>query len=191
MSRSRSFFLLVAALLALNFLAACSTQPQKPVEPPDTRAADEAAIRANVVAWSQASQGKDVNKALSFYADDAIQMPDRGALIRGKENMRKGWEQMLATPGPGLTFATTGVEVARSGDIAYEYGTYDYATKDAKGRVHDEKGKYLVAWKKQADGSWKVAVDIDNPDAARPAPAPVAAKRKTTARKRRRRNAAS
>jgi uncharacterized protein (TIGR02246 family) len=181
MARSRSFLLLVAALFAMNFVVACSTQPQKPVQPPDTRAADEAAIRANVVAWSQASQAKDVNKALSFYADDAIQMPDRGALVKGKENIRKGWEQMLALPGPGLTFATTGVEVARSGDIAYEYGTYDFATKDKKGRVYNEKGKYLVCWKKQADGSWKVAVDMDNPDAA-PAPPP---KRKTAARKRR------
>ena len=189
MARSRSLFLFVAALFALNFLAACSTQPQKPVEPPDTRAADEATIRANVVAWSQASQAKDVNKALSFYADDAIQMPDRGALVKGRENMRKGWEQMFALPGPGLTFATTGVEVARSGDIAYEYGTYDLATKDAKGRAHDEKGKYLVAWKKQADGSWKAVVDIDNPDAAPLPPAP--AKRKTAAHKRRHRKTAS
>jgi uncharacterized protein (TIGR02246 family) len=188
MARSRSLFLFVAALFALNFLAACSTQPQKPVEPPDTRAADEATIRANVVAWSQASQAKDVNKALSFYADDAIQMPDRGALVKGRENMRKGWEQMFALPGPGLTFATTGVEVARSGDIAYEYGTYDLATKDAKGRAHDEKGKYLVAWKKQADGSWKAVVDIDNPDGA---PAQAPAKRKTAAHKRRHRKTAS
>jgi uncharacterized protein (TIGR02246 family) len=188
MSRSRSFLLLLAALFAMNSLVACSSQPQKPVQPPDTRAADEAAIRANVVAWSQAAQAKDLNKALSFYADDAIQMPDRAALIKGKENMRKGWEQMLATPGPGLTFATAGVEVARSGDIAYEYGTYDFVTKDKKGRTHDEKGKYLVGWKKQADGAWKVAVDIDNPDAA---PAPVAAKRKTATHKRRRHKAAA
>lgn len=180
MSRSRSYVLLMAALFTMNFVAACSNE--KPAPPPDTRAADEAAIRANVVAWSQASQAKDVNKALSFYADDAIQMPDRAELIKGKENMRKDWEQMLAMPGPGLSFATTGVEVARSGDIAYEYGTYDFATKDKKGQIHDEKGKYLVAWKKQADGSWKVAVDIDNPDAA---PAPPPAKRKTAAHKRR------
>jgi ketosteroid isomerase-like protein len=97
---------------------------------------------------------------------------------------------MLAMPGPGLTFATTGVEVARSGDLAYEYGTYDFATKDKKGEITDEKGKYVVVWKKQADGSWKVAADIDNLDAA-PAPPPPAAKRKSVAGKRRHRKTAS
>jgi uncharacterized protein (TIGR02246 family) len=186
MSRSRTFFSFVTALLVVAFLAACSTP--KPAPPPDTRAADEAAIRAAVIDWSAASQAKDVNKAVSFYADDAVQLADKGPLVKGKENIRKGWEEMLALQGPGLTFATTAVEVARSGDLAYEYGTYDFATKDKNGKITDEKGKYVVVWKKQADGSWKVAVDIDNPDAA---PAPPPARRKPATHKKRRRRTAS
>jgi uncharacterized protein (TIGR02246 family) len=190
MACSRPFLLLAASLFAMNFIAGCSTQPKQPAQPLDNRAADEAAIRAAVVAWSQASEAKDVDKVVAFYTDDAIQMPDRGAIIQGKENIRKGWAGMLAEPGPGLTFATTAVVVARSGDIAYEYGTFDFATKDKKGRIHDEKGKYLTAWKKQADGTWKVAVDIDNPDAPAAA-APAATKRKAVTHKRRHRRTTS
>ena len=183
MLRSRSFSLLLAALFVMNFVAACSNSGTKTApQPPDTRAADEAAIRAAVIEWSKAAQAKDVNKAVSFYADDAMQFVDKGPLVKGKDNIRTGWEQMLTLPGSGLTFATTGVEVARSGDMAYEYGTYDFAKADKKGNVIDEKGKYVLVWKKQADGSWKVAADIDNRDAA-PAPQPV--KRKHAARKRR------
>jgi uncharacterized protein (TIGR02246 family) len=185
MPRSRSFSLLLAALFVMNFVAACSNSGTKtPAQSPDTRAADEAAIRATVIEWSKAAQAKDVNKAVSFYADDAMQFIDKGPLVTGKDNIRTVWEQMLAQPGPGLTFATTGVEVAHSGDMAYEYGIYDFATEDKKGKIIDEKGKYVVVWKKQADGSWKVAADIDNRDAA-PAPQPV--KRKHAARKRRHR----
>jgi uncharacterized protein (TIGR02246 family) len=186
MSRSRSLFLLLVALLAMNFVAACSNQQKQAAQPPDTRAADEAAIRAAVIDWSKAAQAKDANKATSFYADDAMQFDDKGPLVKGKDNIRAGWEQMLAMPGPGLTFATTGVEVARSGELAYEYGTYDFATRDKKGEITDEKGKYVTVWKKQADGSWKVAADIDNRDAA-PAPPPPAAKHKPAAHKKRRR----
>ncbi|MGB7752425.1 MAG: DUF4440 domain-containing protein, partial [Candidatus Acidiferrales bacterium] len=58
----------------------------------------------------------------------------------------------------------TTIEVARSGEIAYESGTYDYVTTDKKGKSTDEKGKYVVIWKKQNDNSWKAAVDIDNTD---------------------------
>jgi uncharacterized protein (TIGR02246 family) len=185
MRRSLSILSLLAALFVMNFVGACSnSNPKTPAQPPDTRAADEAAIRAAVIDWSKAAQAKDVNKAVSFYADDAMRFADKGPLVQGKDNIRTGWEQMLALPGPGLTFATTGVEVARAGDMAYEYGTYDFATNDKKGNVVDEKGKYVVVWKKQADGSWKVAADIDNRDAA-PAPQPV--KRNHATRKRKHR----
>jgi uncharacterized protein (TIGR02246 family) len=153
-----------------SLIAGCSTgggdqpRPQVAVQPADSRAADEAAIRAASAAWSQASAAKDVDKAVSFYTDDAVQMSPRGPSVRGKENIQKGWAGMLATPGPGLSFQTTSVEVARSGDIAYETGTYDFATTDKNGKANDEKGKYVVIWKKQSDGSWKAAVDMDNSD---------------------------
>jgi ketosteroid isomerase-like protein len=93
-----------------------------------------------------------------------VQFPDKGPAAKGKENIRKNWAPLLAAPGPGLSFQTTTVEIARSGEIAYETGTYNFATADKKGKSTDEKGKYVVVWKKQTDGSWKVVVDIDNPD---------------------------
>jgi ketosteroid isomerase-like protein len=65
------------------------------------------------------------------------------------------WAQMLALPGPDLTFQTIAVDVARSADLAYETGTYDFAISNNKNKVKDEKGKYVVVWKKQDDGSWK------------------------------------
>jgi|SRR5215469_12581367 len=192
MSKSRSrVSYSFAAFVALNLLAACS----KPAPPPDTRATDEAAIRAASSDWSKASQAKDAAKAMSFYGDTAMQFPDNGPLVQGKDNIRAGWEKMFALPGPGLSFVTTGVEVARSGDLAYEYGTYDFATQDKNGKVNDEKGKYITIWKKQPDGSWKVAADIDNPDAAAAAPAATpqhtAAKRKPATHKKRRRRSPS
>ncbi len=183
MLRFRSFSLFLAALFVMNLAVACSNSGTKTAaQPPDTRVADEAAIRAASIEWSKAAQAKDLNKAVSFYADDAMVFADKGPLEKGKENIRADWEQVLALPGPGLTWTTTGVDVARAGDMAYEYGAYDFATADKKGNIIDAKGKYVLVWKKQADGSWKVAIDIDNHDAA-PAPRPV--KRKHAARKRR------
>jgi ketosteroid isomerase-like protein len=84
--------------------------------------------------------------------------------VQGKENIRKGWQQMLlvALPGPGLGFSAAEVEVARSGDLAWEHGTYAFATTDKKGKTTTEKGKCVTGWKKQPDGAWKVVADIDN-----------------------------
>ena len=56
------------------------------------------------------------------------------------------------------------IEVARSGDIGYAIGTFEGVVDDAP-----VKGKYVEIWKKQADGSWKVAADMFSPDSP-PAP---------------------
>lgn len=168
MPRSHRLPVLMVALFALSFSSSCfqegakdaSAERQKEMQ--QSLAADEAAIRATSAAWSQASQAKDVDKAVSFYADDALEFVNHGSLLKGKDEIRKEWATMLGAPGPGLSFATTGLEVARSGELAYEYGTYELVTLDKKKKATDEKGKYVVIWKKQADGSWKAAVDIDN-----------------------------
>jgi len=153
-------YLLWAVSLAM---CACSQSAQQ-AQAPDTRAADETAIRAASADWSKAAQAKDLDKCVAPFADDAIAMYPKMPLAQGKDNIRKGWQETLAMPGPGLSFTTTGVEVARSGDIAWEHGTYEMSTADKKGKVSTEKGKYVTVWKKQADGSWKVAADIDNAD---------------------------
>ena len=163
MSQFRSSFFLLAALFAMSITVACAEQTaQKPAPPPDTRKADEAAIRAASADWSKATQAKDLDKATSYYADDAVFFVENGAMVKGKDAIKMAWKPELATPGPGMTFDTTYVEVARSGDLAYEYGTYDEKTEVKKGKVKDEKGKYVVVWKKQPDGSWKAVADIYN-----------------------------
>jgi uncharacterized protein (TIGR02246 family) len=163
MPRTRSLILPLAALLAFSFTAACSNQTaQKPAPPPDTRKADEAAIRAASADWNKASQARDLDKAVSYYAEDAVFFVDKGALVKGKNSIRMAWKDILAPTAPALSFTTSFVEVARSGDIGYEYGTAEFTTTDKKGKPSVEKGKYVTVWKKQPDGSWKAIVDIDN-----------------------------
>ncbi|MGA9570848.1 MAG: DUF4440 domain-containing protein [Candidatus Acidiferrales bacterium] len=166
----RTRFILPAALFAMLLTTSCDQPVKKDAladhqqEIQQARAAGEAAIRAASAAWSQSATAKDLDKAVSFYADDALVLPDKAPAITGNENIRKNWAPLLALPGPGLSWKTGSVVVARSGDIAYETGNYDFVTTDKIGKSSDTKGKYLLIWKKQSDGSWKVAVDTDNAD---------------------------
>ena len=163
MQRSRLMILSFATLLAISFTAACSNQTaQAPAPPPDTRKADEAAIRAASAEWNKAAQARDLDKAASYYADNAVFLVDKGALVKGKNSIRLVWKDILAPTAPALAFQTTFVEVARSGDIAYEYGTAEFTTTSKKGKPAVEKAKYVTVWKKQPDGSWKAVVDMDN-----------------------------
>src|SRR5262249_47749657 len=92
MPRFRSLALCLAALFAMLITAACAEQTaQKPAAPPDTRKADEAAIRAASSDWSKASLAKDLDKATSYYTDDAIFFVNNGARVKGKDAIKMAW----------------------------------------------------------------------------------------------------
>jgi uncharacterized protein (TIGR02246 family) len=123
------------------------------------RADDEAKIRALTKEWVAAEAAKDLDKCVSFYADDGERMATGSPLIKGKEALRAEWSKYLATPG-SFTWATAKVDIARSGEMAYETGTFEMKAPDGK----STRGKYVIVWRKQSNGTWKVVEDIDNPD---------------------------
>jgi len=155
-------------------LAACAQQapaPPPPTPPPDTRAADEATIHAAVKDWSASAEAKDPEKFTSFYAEDAVVMLPGIPDASGKTAIRETIGGMMKDPHFALSFAADKVVVARSGDIAYETGSYSMTMSDAKKKASTEKGHYVVVWQKQADGGWKVVVDTpvsDPPESAKP-----------------------
>jgi len=154
--------------LAAVVSAACA---QPPSQPPDTRAADESAIRATDIAWAKAGAAKDVDGHLSYYTPDAVLLPPNERAATDKDAVRKTIADLYGLPGLVLSWQPTKVEVARSGDLGYSQGTYELTFNDPSGKPMMDHGKYLEVWKKQSDGSWKCAVDTFNSDLP-PAPPP-------------------
>jgi ketosteroid isomerase-like protein len=146
----------------LFVLGCSSTQP--PPAPPDTRAADEAAVRKADTDWSTAAGSKQVDSWVAFYTDDTVVLPPNDRLTSGKENIRKVVGELLMMPGLVISWQPTKVEVARSGDLAYSYGTYQVAFNDPKGKPVTDHGKYAEVWKKQPDGGWKCILDTWSSD---------------------------
>ena len=150
--------LIVLVVFLLAFATACQTQA-------DTRAGDEAALRKLDDEWSKAAGStRDVEKTVSYYSDDAVVMPPNIPTLTGKEPVRALWKSMLESPSFSGGWKATKVEVARSGDLAYVSGTYEFKEQDAGGKPITDKGKYLEIWKKQLDGSWKCVADMFNSD---------------------------
>lgn len=145
-------------------LAACQQQPQQPPTPPDTRAADEAAIRNLDTQWSQAAAAKNVDQFVAAFADGANFFPPNQPAITAKEGIQKWASDLMANPGFAVSWTPTKAEVARSSDLGYTLGTYELTLQGPKGKTMTDHGKYLTVWKKQADGSWKVAADVFNSD---------------------------
>ena len=159
MEITRKFTLLFASCTLLAFGTGCTqTAEQKPPAP------DLAAIESNIRSLDKdcvaAAAAKDLDKSTSYYADDAQMFAPGAPPAVGKDSVRKTWSGLLTAPDfVSLTFAPTSVQVAQAGDMAYELGTYEIVMKDKKGKPTPQKGPYVVVWKKQGDGSWKVEVD--------------------------------
>src|SRR5271154_4403963 len=129
-------------LTAVAFLLVTVTAisvAQKPNSNPD-----EQAIRKLDTDWSAAAGTKDVDKTMSFYADDASALPFNAPIATGKEQIRQVWAHLTSLPGFALSFAPTRIEVAKSGDLAYDVGTFELKANDAQGNCTTTVGKYTV-----------------------------------------------
>ena len=134
---------------------------------------DMAALRKTIDDYNAASveamkTNGNMDKVMSYYADDAVQLPPNAPMNKGKEAIKKFMNDMMAS-GMKVTEASfTPTNVEASGNVAYEVGTYDFsASMPGMGDMKDS-GKYIATWKQQADGSWKVAAETWNTNAPMP-----------------------
>jgi ketosteroid isomerase-like protein len=130
--------------------------------------------------WAKAAGAKDVDKTVSFYSSDATVLPANAPIATTKNAIQKIWGDLLATPGLTISWKSTKVEVAKSGDLAFLTGRYEMTMNDATGKPVNDRGKYVEVWEKQKNGQWKCGTDIWNSDlpAGGASPAPGDAEKK-------------
>ena len=97
-------------------------------------------------------------------APDSLLLAPGAPPVQGAKAVADMWKTWGALPNVAIDFGATLVEVAASGELAYDYGTYTFAFDSEEGPF-SEVGKYIVVWKK-IDGAWKIAADIFNNNGA-------------------------
>lgn len=134
---------------------ACAPQPDLDAE--------RAAIAAADSAWLAAAQAGDVEATLSFWTEDARVIPPGQPAYIGHEAIRGMLNEGFGTPGFSVTWHTTDIVVAPSGDVAYSFGTNAFTVPNPDGGIDTLRGQGAVVWRKGADGRWRSAVDIWTP----------------------------
>lgn len=120
-------------------------------------------IRALIPAWLDAVRRKDAAAIARFYAPDGRFMVPNAPIAEGHAAVSGLWNHLLSLPGAALTFGPTHIEAAAGGDLAFEIGTYALGFDRAGAARVEDRGKYVVVWKR-LDGAWKAAADILNSD---------------------------
>jgi ketosteroid isomerase-like protein len=151
----RARLLVLAAAAGAALAGGCS---QKAPEAPAVDLAAEAqAVRDRSAVWQQMAHAKDIDGLVNdIYTATAVSMFD-GDIRKGSAAIRASEEGRLDAPDQTFGWSATDVRVAKSGDLAYELGSFWFDT-DGAGEKPTVSGEYLAIWTK-ADGTWRVAVD--------------------------------
>src|SRR5437879_5315006 len=127
-----------------------------------SKGGDEQAVRDADAAWSKAAAAKDVDKTVSFYADDAIVLPPNDTAKTSKDAIHALWKDLIGSV-TSVSWTATRVEMAKSGEMACLTGTYELTMNDGT----KDHGKYCEVWEKKG-GGWKCGTDIWNSDLPAP-----------------------
>lgn len=158
---------IVASCLAVVLQVAC----QAPGESADAElgaetmtasdvATETQAIRAVNTQWLAAVQSHDAAATAAFFTPDGRLLPPNAPTVQGSAAIAEEYAGMYQLPNLAVSWTQEIIEVAETGTLAYDIGTYTLSYDGPAGRIEDN-GKYLVIWRKM-DGQWRVAAESFN-----------------------------
>jgi len=148
---------LFVAAIATALIAAEQDNKNETV-PADTRKAIEKGNAQWVDAWDKA----DALSIASLFAKDGVLLSQNGKSFKGQEQILDHLKPVMEGAGKGVKATIGVVNVWLDGETAYETGKYTYQYQE-KGKPVTEAGRYVTIWKRQADGSWKIIMDMGVP----------------------------
>ena len=97
---------------------------------------------------------KNIDSVLTFYDAEAVIQAPGAPPVRGREAIRRLYEEFRKIPFVAFKPSITTLEVGAGGDLGYETGVNRFEFE--RGGVRTEQvGKYLAVWRKK-DGQWRI-----------------------------------
>ena len=160
-------FLMMFVLILSVFLISCKgTQEQveqleqeEPVPVMDMAQVRQSIEEANVK-FGDAVRAGDAAALANLYAEDARLLPPNSEMIQGREGVEAFWAGGIQMGIKDVVLTTA--DIMGMGDMVCEIGKANVTIQPEGGEAMEDIAKYVVIWKKTADGAWKLYVDIWN-----------------------------
>ncbi|MEJ2239239.1 MAG: DUF4440 domain-containing protein [Gemmatimonadales bacterium] len=148
---------LLFALLAQSLLSSAPACAQEA----DLTPQQVAVLRADsAMRHAYARSDKPLDVLMEYFVDDAHVLAPGVQLASGKQEVRAIFAGLHALPDFSLIWTPSSVEADKQ--LAYTIGTYHLEFGGQDGQRTEVDGKYLTVWRKQRDGSWRIAADTFN-----------------------------
>jgi len=150
------------SLMLLLTLAGCAAPVKAPPSLPEDPAALRNAIQAREKEWSAAFLAGNAAGVASLYTEDGAQVQAAGDWARGRDGITKAMQAQFDTLAVTAREDIT-EEVTGAGAYAVEIGHYSFqGTSKTDKTPRSGAGRYMVLWRKDADGVWRIHRDIGN-----------------------------
>jgi ketosteroid isomerase-like protein len=150
------FSRLVLLIMSVCLVAACAP-------PPFDAAAEARTLLQRDGEWAQAaSDGKDIEKIVSFWSDDAVVIPQGQPVAEGKAAIRAFVTTSFQIPGFTIHWTSDKVTFSPDGRLAYMRGTNEMTVPGPTGAPISVPGRGITVWRREPDGQWQCVLDIWN-----------------------------
>ena len=147
----------------IGWLAAVMLLAPQALWAQDDLAAVRRAIDAQNQAWVEATKAGDAAAIARIFADSGLELSLRsGKTWKGRAAIQELFTDRYRTPHATEAVVQTD-QVILDGPTAVEYGHYRFTYPPKDGQPQADSGHYVVVWRKQTDGSWRILLDTGLP----------------------------
>jgi uncharacterized protein (TIGR02246 family) len=113
--------------------------------------------------WADAaSAGKNVDKIVSYWSDDAVVVPPGQPVADGKAAIRAFVTASLQIPGFKIHWRSEKVAFSPDGRLAWLRGASETTVPTPSGALVTLHGRAITIWRLERDGQWRCVADIWN-----------------------------
>ena len=131
-------------------------------------AEEEAKLLRRDAEWADlARAGKDVDKIVSYWTEDAVLMFPGQPLIEGKAAIRAYVASCVSSPVFKIHWKSSKVTFSPDGKMAYMPAATEMTVPGPNGAPLHLNFRAITIWRIDADGLWRCVVDIANEEPAK------------------------
>lgn len=162
----------IICVLVTVICAGCVSQNARLTAPPTSSTvngmkisggtpAEIAGMLALQKSWFDSYLSGDLDTLMTLHNDETVMMPRRTPSLHGVAAARAFFASRLGKY--DIEFHDDPKELEINGNWAFLHGEFSLTgTPKAGGELFQDRGRYFVLYKKDADGNWKIYRDIDN-----------------------------
>ena len=147
---------LMLSLVTLVGAAGCARPPL------DLSGEGEKLLRRDAEWADAAAAGKDVEKIVSYWSDDALVVEPGQPIYEGKAAIRDYVVTSLKTPGFKIHWVSEKPVFSADGNMAYMRGVDEMTVPGPNGTIVTVHMRGVSIWRRGPNGEWRCVVDIAN-----------------------------